>query len=364
MGGTHCPGCGEAEETAFHFLGQCETFGRLRFVIFGSVTLRRKEIVSLNWSQIVSFGRRTKRFDERVGEVAVVTGFKDCIYEFLDGERIENEFSKSNDVCNNTVNSVQSPQVNLCLKEKIDIFKLSLSKDERKRWSTINNILLKIVELISENESNEVIGFVENSGINCLNSRLEEVEKCFGDSNNNYYSLGLNHFHIDSCKNYDKIQSCVTRELQENCSDASIDSFFKFARSSLCSDNKIIRSRRSLRRVVRNIGMGDKVLHVKNQLIKNCKSQEKLNQSLENMEACLGTETMFITPRDEYIDHINTCSKNVTKLLDECLPEKIEILSKIYCGTNRFCCRLLYDDFKEIALGLGPCIDKLKKHEK
>ncbi|KAJ8974786.1 hypothetical protein NQ317_017436 [Molorchus minor] len=39
----NCPGCGEAEETAFHFLGQCEAFGRLRFVIFGSVTLRREE---------------------------------------------------------------------------------------------------------------------------------------------------------------------------------------------------------------------------------------------------------------------------------------------------------------------------------
>ncbi|KAJ8980609.1 hypothetical protein NQ317_017370 [Molorchus minor] len=60
----NCPGCGDAEETAFHFLGQCEAFGRLRFVIFVSVTLRREELVSLNWSQIVSFIRRTKRFDE------------------------------------------------------------------------------------------------------------------------------------------------------------------------------------------------------------------------------------------------------------------------------------------------------------
>ncbi|KAJ8978954.1 hypothetical protein NQ317_009350 [Molorchus minor] len=59
----NCPGCGEAEETVFHFLGQCEAFGRLRFVIFGSVTLRREALVSLNWSQIVSFVRRTKWFE-------------------------------------------------------------------------------------------------------------------------------------------------------------------------------------------------------------------------------------------------------------------------------------------------------------
>ncbi|KAJ8981662.1 hypothetical protein NQ317_017282, partial [Molorchus minor] len=51
------------------FPGAVEAFGHLRFVSFGSVTLRREELVSLNWSQIVSFSRRTKRFDGRVGEV-------------------------------------------------------------------------------------------------------------------------------------------------------------------------------------------------------------------------------------------------------------------------------------------------------
>ncbi|KAJ8983698.1 hypothetical protein NQ317_003488, partial [Molorchus minor] len=62
-----CPRCGEDDETSYHFVGQCEAFRRLRFAIFGSGTLSREELVSLGWSDDLTFIRRSGRLSERIG---------------------------------------------------------------------------------------------------------------------------------------------------------------------------------------------------------------------------------------------------------------------------------------------------------
>ncbi|KAJ8971537.1 hypothetical protein NQ317_014969 [Molorchus minor] len=64
-----CPRCGEDDETSYHFVGQCEAFRRLRFAIFGSGTLSREKLVSLGWSDVLTFIRTSGRLSERIGRV-------------------------------------------------------------------------------------------------------------------------------------------------------------------------------------------------------------------------------------------------------------------------------------------------------
>ncbi|KAJ8968937.1 hypothetical protein NQ314_002029 [Rhamnusium bicolor] len=63
-----CHGPEPMLETSYHFLGQCEAFGRLRHCIFGSEALLREEMSSLAMSDILTFIRRSERFDEGARE--------------------------------------------------------------------------------------------------------------------------------------------------------------------------------------------------------------------------------------------------------------------------------------------------------
>jgi ribonuclease HI len=64
-----CPGCGEGEETSFHFLAECEALGRQRYSTFGSERLEAAQLKSIGWTDILSFMRRSGRFNQQdVGE--------------------------------------------------------------------------------------------------------------------------------------------------------------------------------------------------------------------------------------------------------------------------------------------------------
>jgi hypothetical protein len=64
-----CPGCGEREETSFHFLAECEALGRQRYTTFGSERLEAAQLKSIGWTDILSFMRRSGRFNQQdVGE--------------------------------------------------------------------------------------------------------------------------------------------------------------------------------------------------------------------------------------------------------------------------------------------------------
>ncbi|KAJ8982792.1 hypothetical protein NQ317_018493 [Molorchus minor] len=57
------------DETSYHFVGKCEAFMRLRLVVFGSRKLTREELDSPDWSDILTFIRRSGRFREGVGRL-------------------------------------------------------------------------------------------------------------------------------------------------------------------------------------------------------------------------------------------------------------------------------------------------------
>ncbi|KAJ8968204.1 hypothetical protein NQ317_018863 [Molorchus minor] len=64
-----CPKCEMEEETSLHFLGQCTALGRLRHDVFGASELRREEVGSLRWTDILIFIKRSGRFAQDQGRV-------------------------------------------------------------------------------------------------------------------------------------------------------------------------------------------------------------------------------------------------------------------------------------------------------
>nr|CAH7756690.1 unnamed protein product [Callosobruchus chinensis] len=59
-----CMGCGEADETAYHFLAECDLLGGLRYEIFGSDRLQPEELPSLRWADILAFIKRSGRLNK------------------------------------------------------------------------------------------------------------------------------------------------------------------------------------------------------------------------------------------------------------------------------------------------------------
>ena len=59
-----CDQCGEAEETALHYIGECPAFARLRILHLGSDHLTYDEVANLRVSDIVGFTQHTGRFDQ------------------------------------------------------------------------------------------------------------------------------------------------------------------------------------------------------------------------------------------------------------------------------------------------------------
>ena len=47
-----CPSCGTGEETAYHLIGTCDRWGRLRRRTFGKTTLPREDLKGLDWDEV------------------------------------------------------------------------------------------------------------------------------------------------------------------------------------------------------------------------------------------------------------------------------------------------------------------------
>jgi ribonuclease HI len=61
-----CPGCGEEDETSFHFLARCEALGRLRYLIFGTERLEEADLKEIGWTDALDFIRRSGRLSRQV----------------------------------------------------------------------------------------------------------------------------------------------------------------------------------------------------------------------------------------------------------------------------------------------------------
>ena len=57
--GTICQGCGKEEETATHFLAECEV--RVGFRILDAIRLKKEELSFLKWADILDFIKRSRR---------------------------------------------------------------------------------------------------------------------------------------------------------------------------------------------------------------------------------------------------------------------------------------------------------------
>ncbi|KAJ8913823.1 hypothetical protein NQ315_003732 [Exocentrus adspersus] len=106
-------------------------------------------------------------------------------------------------------------------------------------------------------------------------------------------------------------------------------------------------------------GVGSKLPHIEKKILQSCNDSIELANSLGDMKACLRTKRLFVTPRDEYIQHMDQCTQPIRKEIKECLPQKLKYLPDLLAEIAESVVRLLYDDFGEIGRGLAPCMSAL-----
>ena len=61
-----CEQCLEDEETVEHYLCECPAFARPRYYTFGSMAIKKEDLVNLSLRKILKFIKDSKRFEPEV----------------------------------------------------------------------------------------------------------------------------------------------------------------------------------------------------------------------------------------------------------------------------------------------------------
>ncbi|CAG9856856.1 unnamed protein product [Phyllotreta striolata] len=124
-----------------------------------------------------------------------------------------------------------------------------------------------------------------------------------------------------------------------------------------------------LRRVTRQAinGMGGAFLkQTEANIILNCKSNQltdsgaiQLQETFDKMKSCLGTKIIFSVPKDEYIQHLESCGKDAVRETENCLKSDQRYFPKFVLDLAKSLVNFMYDDKSALAsMEVTACIRK------
>ncbi|CAG9856855.1 unnamed protein product [Phyllotreta striolata] len=124
-----------------------------------------------------------------------------------------------------------------------------------------------------------------------------------------------------------------------------------------------------LRRVTRqtiNSLSGAFIKQIEANVILNCKANglttsgaTELQETFDKMKSCLGTKTVYSVSKDEYIQHIVSCSKDAVRETENCLESNQRYFPNFILDLAKSLVNFMYDD--KAALGsmeMTACIRK------
>lgn len=66
------------------------------------------------------------------------------------------------------------------------------------------------------------------------------------------------------------------------------------------------------------------------------------------MPMCILSKPLYVTRRDKYIKHFNSCSATTQRILKECLPPEDQYMPEVLFIMTESVIKVLYDDRDEI----------------
>ncbi|KAJ8937018.1 hypothetical protein NQ314_012100 [Rhamnusium bicolor] len=127
----------------------------------------------------------------------------------------------------------------------------------------------------------------------------------------------------------------------------------------------------TLKRVVRETfaGMSQQFLpRIEATIISNCKANghieaaNKLQSAYDVMKICIKKKTIFITPKNEYIAHIEECSKDSLTLTRSCLAVDQKYFPDFILDLVKSVVNFMYDDFDIMRVDLPVCIPRFNNY--
>ncbi|XP_057667268.1 uncharacterized protein LOC130900587 [Diorhabda carinulata] len=249
-----------------------------------------------------------------------------------------------------------------CYENIVEESKMCLNKTEKEMLKILENLDDALTSYVCKNEK-ELTKYFEELNESCFVGLREGIEKCF-----NLNSTG-NTFHniaTFTVSEFEESEKCMNDVIFSQCSENVknvISSTMKILKKNIYSQKKP----KSLHRIVRDLGMSEKMqrieYHVKNACVKNGELTEKLENTLTKMKICIREKSIFLVPKREYIAHMDNCTKDAIHLFKSCLPEKYKYLPKLIFDIIDSMVSFLYDDFTIISSELTPCLPKLQEEK-
>ncbi|XP_018564363.1 uncharacterized protein LOC108905819 [Anoplophora glabripennis] len=249
----------------------------------------------------------------------------------------------------------------------------------------------RILEYMFGNDSQRTMDFIESRGFPCsIKEKL--FQKCF--KSQPYFpiplvrqeeSVSLTDKEEQSCRFYGDVETCMEDLIPQKCPNATtyIPDMIEIIKTTVCVSENIpskakaaesifeisnyalqsVGERRT--RITRGTnGIESKVaLPFTDELSRTCEHNRELDRSINRFATCVKSKPIFVTPRDEFIENLRNCSTETKQILHQCLPPKLQYLPEFIFALSESSSKLVYDDSKEIAGGLTPCIPELRSSE-
>ncbi|KAG5887447.1 hypothetical protein JTB14_003298 [Gonioctena quinquepunctata] len=123
--------------------------------------------------------------------------------------------------------------------------------------------------------------------------------------------------------------------------------------------------RRVVRQAIGNMG-GQFLVQTETTIISNCKAnghsevQSDLEATYRKMKQCVGQKQVFVDTKEEFIAHLEECSRDAIRKTKECLADDQKYFPEFILDLAKSLVSFMYDDFDIMRFDLPTCIRSLQ----
>ncbi|VEN43732.1 unnamed protein product [Callosobruchus maculatus] len=105
---------------------------------------------------------------------------------------------------------------------------------------------------------------------------------------------------------------------------------------------------------------------VKKTVVKTCvenghQDGDDLEDSIDQAKECLKSKKMFLTPKAEFLDHIDSCSEDAVRKVRNCMPEDKKYFPEFIQDLMKSVVTMMYDDYDIMRVDIAACAPDLAK---
>nr|CAH7722316.1 unnamed protein product [Callosobruchus chinensis] len=84
-------------------------------------------------------------------------------------------------------------------------------------------------------------------------------------------------------------------------------------------------------------------------------------ETIEQAKECLKNKKLFVTPKAEFLGHIDTCSEDAVRKVRNCMPDDKKYFPEFIQDLMKSVVTMMYDDYDIMRVDLAACAPNLAK---